>query len=197
MKHIVDSNLIRLGVRLKEARLRKGWTLEQAARSTQLSKGLLSKIENFRTVPSVPVLCVITRALEADLAEVLKGIGSEEGATKQPYVLTRADERPKVERGDSSGFDYRFLGSSRVPSESVETFVLHIPAQSRRKKVTTNGEEFIFVLEGSIHFILGETTIPMEQGDSLLFDGRIPHTPRCQNKKAATLLVAYILQKES
>ncbi len=195
MKRTIDSDLIKLGIRLKQARTRKGWTLEQAARRMQLSKGLLSKIENFRAIPSLPVLCTIARTLGEDLGEVFKGFGADRESSN--YILTRADERLPVERGDSTGLRYELLGSRNSGSEAIEAFILKIPSNSRRKKITADAEQFIFVLEGCLDFVYGNETLTLEIGDSLLFDGRIPHAPRCRGKQSATLLALYFLKGEA
>ena len=195
MKRTIDSDLIKLGIRLKEARKRKGWTLEQAARRMQLSKGLLSKIENFRAIPSLPVLCTITRTLGEDMGEIFKGFGANRESPN--FILTLADERLPVEREDSKGLHYELLGSRNSGSEAIEAFILKIPSNSRRKRVTADGEQFIYVLEGCLDFVYGNETLTMGMGDSLLFDGRIPHAPRCRGKQSATLLALYFLKSEN
>lgn len=55
----MNEQLTCLGMRLKELRRKRLLTLQQLAERTELTAGLLSKIENFRTIPSLPVLLSI------------------------------------------------------------------------------------------------------------------------------------------
>ncbi|NQU43620.1 helix-turn-helix transcriptional regulator [bacterium] len=194
MKRTLHSDFIKLGMRIKENRVRRGLTLQAVSKRARLSAGLLSKIENFRAIPSLPVLAAVARALEVDMADLVAGIGSE-GETAS-YVLTRAEERPVLERDDAVGFFYEFLGARGAGAEIVEACVLTITPQSRRKAVTTDGEQFIFILEGEIEFIYGREKLPMTKGDALFFDGAVPHTPKCIQGRQASLLAIYILNSE-
>ena len=58
-----DNSLFKIGLNIRQARKKRELTLSDIARHTGLSKGLLSKIENFRTLPSQPVLSAIARSL--------------------------------------------------------------------------------------------------------------------------------------
>jgi len=193
-KRTLDSDFIKLGLRIREARTRRGLTLEATSRRARLSSGLLSKIENFRTIPSLPVLAAIAKALDVDMADLVGGIGAE-GATHS-YDLVRAKERPVVERDDAIAFVYEFLGSRRLTSEIVEAYVLTISPESRRRTVTTDGEEMIFMLKGEIEFEYGREKIVLKKGDTLFFDGSVPHLPKCTKGREAILLVLYILKNE-
>lgn len=187
----IDNNLILVGIRIREARRIRGMTLDELADQTGLSKGLLSKVENFRAIPSLPVLAKIAASLSIDMAELVRGIGTDQS---KPYILVRADERTKVERDEAVGFSYEALTVKSGGDTVVETFVLTLKPDARRKPVTTEGEQFIYILDGSIQFVLGEEKLKMKKGDSLYFDGRIPHLPENHTRKQASLLAVYILK---
>ena len=59
--------LLLLGDKIKTKRTLKNITLEQLATKAGVSKGLISQIENNRTVPSLPVLFNIIHSLDEDL----------------------------------------------------------------------------------------------------------------------------------
>ena len=77
-------NLVELAQRLKRARLERGLTLEDVASRAGLTRGWLSKVENFRVTPSLPALSAICNALGLELSELFSGI---EGSP--PVVVTR------------------------------------------------------------------------------------------------------------
>ena len=66
--------LVTLGCKIRELRKKRRMTLQELAERTGLTAGLLSKIENFRTIPSLPVLAEIARALETGLSELFEDI---------------------------------------------------------------------------------------------------------------------------
>jgi transcriptional regulator with XRE-family HTH domain len=186
----IDSNLILVGVRAREARRNMGETLDGLAARTGLSKGLLSKIENFRTIPSLPVLARIAAALGVDMGELVKGIGAD--SSKQ-YILVKAGERERVERDNAPGFIYEALTVKPSGDAVVQTFVLTVTPGAKRDMVCTDGDEFIFILDGELDFKIGAETIKMSRGDSLYFDGRLPHVPVNNTQNNASLLAVYIL----
>jgi transcriptional regulator with XRE-family HTH domain len=95
MSERVNNDLICIGRRIREARRVRELTLDQIARRTGLSKGLLSKIENFRTIPSLPVLAQIAGSLNLDMGELVKGIGVD---VAPPYEVIKSADRKVVER---------------------------------------------------------------------------------------------------
>ena len=66
----MDSILANLGRQLKKIRVNKNLSLKQVAQMSDVSTGLISKIENYRTTPSLPVLLKIMQSLEIDLSEL-------------------------------------------------------------------------------------------------------------------------------
>jgi len=101
-----DYSLFNIGLNIRQARRKRELTLSDIARHTGLSKGLLSKIENFRTLPSMPVLSAIARSLNLKLENLVKGIGVEEKTAGQ-YVSGAG--RLPFKREKSRGFHYAAL----------------------------------------------------------------------------------------
>ena len=66
--------LIQISNRIKERRREKNITVQELAQRANVSKGLISQIENSRTIPSLMVLIEIVKALEIDLNDFFKSI---------------------------------------------------------------------------------------------------------------------------
>lgn len=186
-------NLIKLGLTIKAARKNSGMTLKELSDKTGLTPGLLSKIENFRTVPSLPVLVNIAAALGKSPAQLMDGIGIIE---QKKWILSRSSEQKSVEREESCGFFYKELLETMTAGISLQVLTLTIHPEGLREKVATEGDEFIFILKGNIEFILGEESVDLNEGDLLFFDGRIPHVPVNHGTEPATLLAVYLIQEE-
>ena len=73
--------IIQIGNRLKEVRTEKKITLQELADKAGVTKGLISQIENSRTIPSLPVLLNIIRELQLDLNSFFDTIDFEKKTT--------------------------------------------------------------------------------------------------------------------
>lgn len=177
-----------LALNLKRLRLKQGLTLDRLAEATGATKGLLSQIENFRVLPSIPMLYKLAAALQVAPADLLMP-----PSPSVPWVHTPAGAGETVEREfPESGFLYQALARNKT-GKLMEPFLLTIPPGSVRPPVTTAGDEYLYLVKGRLTFHLGDETIPLKTGDSLYFDGRIPHTPKNPGDGDAKLLVVYAL----
>jgi quercetin dioxygenase-like cupin family protein/DNA-binding Xre family transcriptional regulator len=185
-------NLIQLGLTIKSFRKTQALTLTTLSEMTGLTAGLLSRIENFRTIPSLPVLLKIAEALKVSPAELLSGIGD---SPIPAWTLIRKHERTIIERENSEGFIYEKLLDREVSGSNLQTMVLNVEPGAVREKVKTDGEQFIYILEGNIVFSLGDESINLNEGDLLFFDGNIAHVPENHSTETAVLLAVYLLKE--
>ena len=185
-------NLIKLGSAIKSFRKEQSLTLSALSEMTGLTAGLLSRIENFRTIPSLPVLLKIAEALKVSPSELLAGIGCSESPG---WTLVRRNERTAVERENSKGFMYEMLLDTESSGCNLQSMILNIEPGAVREKVKTDGDQFIFILKGNIVFCLGDEKINLSEGDILFFDGNIEHVPQNPGKETAVLLAVYLLRE--
>ena len=186
--------MFKIGLRIRQVRRQRELTLADIAQRTGFSKGLLSKIENFRALPSLPVLAGIARSLNIGMESLVKNIGFEEAA---PHQLIPADRRVPLKREKARGFNYAALMSQALGDIGFESFVLTLKPGAKRKTVSTDGDEFIFMLKGRIKFVLGKESFILSTGDAFYFDGRAPHVPVNLTKSPAELLVIYLLKQRN
>ena len=185
-------NLIKLGSAIKKFRKKQNLTLAVLSQRTDLTAGLLSRIENFRTVPSLPVLLKIAEALGVSPSELLAGIG---GNTSPAWTLVRKNERLPVERENSEGFSYEMLLDTESSGCNLQSMILSIAPNAVREKVSTDGDQFIYIIKGDIIFNLGDEKINMTEGDLLFFDGKIEHVPENHGEDTAIMLAVYLLKE--
>ena len=165
-----------LGVRLREQRRNRRLTLRELARRTGLSAGLISKIENFRTIPSLPVLLSIARELRLDPAKLFDGMHAAED---RPWLLVRSGEGVPVERENNHGMQYTLLLESGLAASEFQLMLVRVSPGAKRKAVSGTGMELLYLLSGELDYRIGDDTIEFKAGDTLFFDGSIPHVPVC------------------
>ena len=182
-----NMNLIQLSQRLRSFRVQKGYTLEQVSEMTGLTRGVLSKVENFRVTPSLATLSKMAQAFGITMSELFEGLDE-----KPEMVVVRKDERLIVERDrPDSNIIYHALAHTR-PNKIMEPFLLEVPpGEARRQKLAHEGEEFLMILKGKVDYEYGEHRFQLDEGDCLYEDGSKEHTLNNPTKDMALVLCIY------
>ncbi len=182
------------GIEIKKKRKEQEITLQALAERTGLTAGLLSKIENFRTIPSLPVLMTIIAALKIDPAELFRGLNQ---VAKSKYLLIRSADRKPVEREESRKFHYELILEAPLPvGGNMQLMFVRMPAGSGGAPVTTDADELLYILEGEFNYLVDGERVRLAAGDTLFFDGRLPHGPE-KPGEAGSLLAFYFFQQVS
>ncbi len=185
----MDNYLVGIGKRIKQLRKSGGNTISEIAFKSGVTNGLISRIENGRTIPSVPVLMKIISALQIEVADFFNGIPKANGSK---LIVTRKEDNSAVEKEDDAvGFQYSHVFGKQMNSLGFEAVLLVVAPNSKREKVTTDAYEFKFMLSGECIYILDDEEVTIREGDSIFFDGRIPHVPVNRGTEPAKLLVLY------
>lgn len=182
--------LIQISNKIKESRLQKKITVQELADQSNVSKGLISQIENNRTVPSLPVLMNIINALKLDLKDFFKDI-SHNGEKQKVFVI-RAAEYQSFQKESTKGFLYKRIFTHSLQGGPAD--IIHLTLKkgaARRSIVHTDAFEYKYVLKGRVAYHIEGVEYILEAGDSLFFDGRLGHKPANIGKTDAELLVVY------
>lgn len=167
-----------IGRRLREERRRLNLTLQDVADRSALSLGMISKIENAQTSPSLRTLARLSQALEVPVTTFFRGFEEERDAS---YV--RAGEGIElVRQGTRHGHRYELLAAAKGAQRQVQPFLVTLTEQRETFPLFQHqGVEFLYALDGSFVYRYGRHTYEMDPGDSLMFDGQIPHGPERLN----------------
>lgn len=171
-----------IGRRIKAFRTERGITLEQLARMTGFSKGYLSKVEKSDKAPPVSTLSTIGRALDLAISTLLGEV-----ARPVSVCLVRKDERPLFVTRDGTAFGYTYEAMAcKYPNRTMEPYVLTLPVAPVKKTLYRHqGEEILFVLQGTMKFFHGGEEYLVKQGDCLYFDSSVPHFGESVGPEAA------------
>ncbi|HZY37031.1 MAG TPA: XRE family transcriptional regulator [Mucilaginibacter sp.] len=186
--------LIQISNRIKERRREKNITVQELATRADVSKGLISQIENSRTIPSLLVLIDIIKALEIDLNEFFKDIRNK--ANAYPVLVKRKNEYECFEKEHAIGFHYQRIFTQSINHSTVDIVILELEPDASRPLVETEAFEYKYVLTGDVEYQFDKEKIILGQGDSVLFDGRLPHTPRNLGATKASMLVIYFFEEK-
>ena len=103
---MTDQLLLGIGKKIRSSRKSKGLTIDSVAKKAKVSKGLVSKIENARTIPSLPVLISLINALKVNINTFFNGI---ELITKLGYTHIKEEDYLLVEKEEAQGYVYNFI----------------------------------------------------------------------------------------
>ena len=161
----------RLGTRVRHWRLVQGLTLKDMAQQVGCSESLLSKIENERATPSLSTLHKIVAVMDTNLGGIL---GPGESGT-----VTRANHRNVlwVESNGSDGDRMRL--EQLVPAKKgrllqADMYVIP-PGAGSNGAMQHVGEEFGFVMAGTLCLTVEDTSHDLGAGDSFVFRSELPH----------------------
>ena len=167
---------VAIGREVRALRKQQGITVAEMARLTDLSIGMLSKIENGNTSPSLTTLQSLANALSVPLTAFFRSYEENREA-----ILTKAGEGVEIEReGTRAGHQYNLLGhiGSNSSGVIVEPYLISLNSESDTFKTFQHGGiETIYMLEGKVDYLHGSRIYRLEPGDTLFFDADAPHGP--------------------
>ncbi|MDY7548592.1 XRE family transcriptional regulator [Glaciimonas sp. Gout2] len=142
-------------------------TLMQIAVETGLTAGFISQVERNLTTPSITSLVVIAKALGVLIGDLIK---QPEQIQPDSY-----QDRRQTYRVASGPVKYERL-STVFPGSRVHSVKFTMPSGYKSEMVSHEGDEMVFVLSGQVEYTVGLQHFVLCAGDSLHFDGNIPHT---------------------
>lgn len=176
----VESDIpARLGVLIRARRRKLDLTLQELSKAAGISVGYLSQVERDNATPSLGTLAQIARGLGVPLDYFISTPRAED-------ALTRAEERRRFSIHGSS-IVYERL-ATEFPGNVLSSFILSVPPRYASETVSHEGEEIIYILEGSITQVLDGKEMVMRAGDSLHFRGNVPHAWANPNAEPARML---------
>jgi transcriptional regulator with XRE-family HTH domain len=160
--------------RVREFRLRNGWTIGRLAEVCGLSKGMLSKIENAQTSPSLATLARLSEALAVPVTAFFRGLSEE-----QDVILVKAGSGLDIQhRNSGAGHRYQTLGTMRAPHDSLEPMLVTLTERADAFPLYQHaGTELIFMISGKMEYCYGDARYLLEPGDTIQFIGEVAHGP--------------------
>ena len=168
-----------LGERLKDIRLEKGMRLDFLANETGFSTEYLSLVEKGQIMPPVATILRLSRALEIDSGILFREERVEADKTKAEDFRKRTED-----------YSYQNLTPEAL-HKHLKAFRVFIDPVSEHKGVAYQheGEEFIYVLKGSVEVMVGDNRNVLNPSESLHFNSSIMHKLKNLSTERAEMLV--------
>ncbi len=183
-----EKNLeVAIGREVKALRKQRGITVAELSASTGLSLGMMSKLENGLTSPSLTTLQALAQALSVPITAFFRRFEERREAVHVPAGQGLAIERA----GTRAGHQYRLLGHVGANSSGVvvEPYLIELTEESDTfATFHHDGMEFLHMLEGEVTYRHGPDLYHLKPGDSLFFDADAPHGPEILERLPARFL---------
>jgi transcriptional regulator with XRE-family HTH domain len=167
---------VAIGREVKNFRTKLGLTVAEVADGAGISVGMLSKIENGLTSPSLSTLQTLSRALGVPVTALFR-----QYEERREAVHVQAGKGMIIERrGTRAGHQYQLLGHIANPSSNlvVEPYLITLTSESDVFPLFQHaGLELIYMLEGEVVYRHADKLFRLTPGDSLFFDADAPHGP--------------------
>ncbi len=173
-----------VGVRIRDLRKARRFTLEQLAERAGISKSILSKIENGKVSSPISTYSRISSALNVSLSDMF----SEEDGD-DPVVVRMAERKPLSRIGTQFGYAYFSLAPNRLGGRMAPFLLIYPHDLPEIPTFHHGGEEFVFILKGGLEFVYGDKTLTLSEGDSLYIDAQVRHGARALGGRDCEALV--------
>jgi transcriptional regulator with XRE-family HTH domain len=181
-----------LGERIAEIRKTYSISREVLSERSGVSVGLISKIEDDGHIPDLAPLIKISRGLGVRLGTLL------DDHEQLGPVICRAGQAADSTRfktglpegavsGGHQGLSFSALAADKN-GRHMEPFIVTIETDANQEKSAHEGEEFIYVLEGTLLLEYGMDTSTLNTGDSVYYDSIVPHRVVCADNKPVKIL---------
>ncbi len=177
----IQQQLSSFGMRLRELRAQRGWTLQELAARSGLSKPFLSRLESGDRQASIAAALTLSRIFNVSLASLF-----EPPVEEAPCVIVRAAEA--VEK-NINGLKYVPLSHAGRFFNVQPLRIKVSPSRRGNEHYHHDGEEWIYVLSGKLTLSLAGKTYDLEPGDAAHFESRLPHRLIARGDREAEVLV--------
>jgi quercetin dioxygenase-like cupin family protein len=174
--------------RIKELRKISGLSAEAVAADLKIPTDLYRNYENGVVDIPVSFLYEISRKFNVELTVLLTG----DEPRLHTYCLVKNGTGPFVDR--RKDYKYRDLAYNFI-QKKAEVFQVNVDPKPESSSAHFNshpGQEFNYVLKGTLKVILDDHEVILEEGDSLFFNSGLKHAMVAQNKKPVKFLAVIL-----
>ncbi len=174
-----------LGVRIRELRKERGFSLEKLAKKSGVAVGSLSRIENGKGGGNFRTIEKVAEALKVSMADLYRGL---EVPRKEAVFL-----EPKAKGTQTYTYDEKasaILLTSQVSKKNMlpQLIVLQPGGKTSKEEYPKGTERWLFGLEGTADIEVGEESYRIPKGSTLYLDASTPHQILNANRSVAKLI---------
>lgn len=180
----MSEQIKQIAARIRDLREISGYSVEDVAKELKVSEETYREYEGGNTDIPVSFLYELASIFKVELTAILTG----EDPKLRTYALVRNGKGVSVERRKE--YKYQSLAYN-FAHKKAEPFLVTVDSEATDAPIHLNshpGQEFNYVLEGSLKIIINNHEVILNEGDSLYFDSGFSHGMKALNGKPAKFL---------
>ncbi|MFZ5974054.1 MAG: helix-turn-helix domain-containing protein [Bacillota bacterium] len=184
----MSENIRQIAMRISEARNICGYSVETMAQSIGISAEEYRRYESGDYDIPISVLCEIALKCKVEVTALITG----EEPKLHAYTLTRSGKGVPVAR--NKNYNY-FNLAHQFLQKRIEPFLVTVEPKAEHTPISLNshpGQEFDYILEGSVVVSINHKELTLYEGDSIYFDSSYPHGIRADGDKTAKFIAIVI-----
>jgi len=170
--------------RIRELREISRVSSAQMAQDLRMSEDQYAGYESGQVDIPVGILHQVAQRLKVELTTLLTG----QEPHAHTFAVTRAGQGISVDR--SKDYRYLSLAFTFIHKRAEPFLVTVLPGTSQPN--SHPGQEFHYVLEGTLRVTIGQRDVVLEPGDSLYFDSSVPHNLAALHDRPVKLLAVIV-----
>ena len=171
-----------LGLTIRRLRESRQLSLKEVAARSGLTQSFLSQVERNLTSPSVASLRKVAQAFGVPLTELFQG-----PVIPENRVVRRAERRQLI-HPSRQWRDYLLTPSLTGKLQVILSVIEPGGGSGEEPYAHDSDEECVVILHGRLDFWVGPNQYLLEEGDSIVFESRIPHRNRNPGPEQAEVL---------
>jgi len=181
----MNEQIQQIAARIKELREIAGISAESFANELNIEKELLLEFEKGETDIPVGFLYKVAHRFNLELSALLRG----DEPRLHVYSVTRKGKGLNVDRRKQ--YHYESLASNFV-HKKAEPFIVTVDPGAAIEFNSHPGQEFNYVLAGSLMVVVDSHEVILNEGDSIFFDANYQHAMKALNEKPAQFLAIIV-----
>ncbi|MFE9695009.1 helix-turn-helix domain-containing protein [Micromonospora sp. NPDC005806] len=171
---------------VRELRAARGWSFEELAGRSGVSKGMLVQIEGARTNPSIGTLCRVADAFGVSIAQLL------EPAEESTVRISATADAPVLWRGDRGGTARLLNGVGEPDLVELWEWCLE-PGEGHHSPDHPRGtREMLHVLAGTVTVTVNGVDHDVRAGHTIEFHADREHGYRTAGEEPARLVMVVV-----
>ncbi|WP_313517021.1 helix-turn-helix domain-containing protein [Sphingobacterium sp.] len=189
------NTIFKISSKIKEIRKNKSITIQELANKAGVSKGLISQIENNRTIPSLPVLINIISSLEIDINQFFEDFsGPKEPG---PVIVLKKENYSSLILEKGSGSLSKRITDQDLGESNMSVVLLELDPYKEESIVQQDAYIFKHIINGKAAIHLRNQVIELETGDSIFLDGNMIRSTKNESDEKCIILITYFFPSKS
>ena len=159
-----------VGARVRTARTLRGWTLDQLAEHSGVSRRMIVNVEAGTSNASIATLLRLATALHVSLADVVSDV-----SPREVIVVTGPADREPLWRGSTGGRALMVASADTPDMLELWDWTMQPGDEYESEAHRPGTRELLHVIDGRLRLTVDEDNRELGEGEAASFDAGVPH----------------------